>query len=122
MITISNDEVVGEDSPVNFTVDIDNSSDGSFSSVVNGNLYLQLSETGMSGGTLSYQGTALTAQAVSGVAGIPDGNYYIADIGEVAGNGDGSNIALTYQPPENQTGSVELQAWVQTQETGAANI
>jgi len=122
VITISNDEVVGEDSPVNFTVDIDNSSDGSFSSVVNGNLYLQLSETGMSGGTLSYQGTALTAQAVSGVAGIPDGNYYIADIGNVVGNGDGSSIALTYQPPENQTGSVELQAWVQTKETGAANV
>ena len=122
VITISNDELVGEDSAVNFTVDIDNSSDGAFSSVVDGNLYLQLSETGMSGGTLSYQGTELTVQAVSGVAGIPDGNYYIADIGEVAGNGDGSSIALTYQPPENQTGSVELQAWVQTQETGASNI
>ena len=122
VITISNDELVGEDSAVNFTVNIDNSADGSFSSVVDGNVYLQLAETGMSGGTLSYQGTALTSQAVSGVDGVPDGNYYIADIGEVAGNGDGNSIALTYQPPENQTGSVELQAWVQTQETGAANV
>ena len=122
IITISNTENSAEDSAVVFTVDIDNAADGAFSNVVDGKLYLQLTESGMSGGTLSYEGAPLALQEINGVEGVLDGYYYVANIGTDAGNGDGTSVALTYQPPEHQTGTVELEAWAPTQETGASNI
>ncbi|WP_327785498.1 DUF5801 repeats-in-toxin domain-containing protein [Zhongshania aliphaticivorans] len=123
VLTISNNggsvedrpNVVGEDDSVTFTVAITNSEDGTFSQVVNDNLYVQLTETGMSGGTLSYSGAELTLQAVTGVDGVPDGDYYIVNPVAV-----GDSPQLIYQPSEHKAGTVKLSTWLQTQEVGAA--
>ena len=123
VITISNAETVNEDATVEFTVAIDNPADsaGNASNLVDGKLYLQITETDMAGGTLSYGGMSLALQNIVGVEGVADGQYYVADLGDGVGMGHGTSVVVSYQPPLHQSGTVSLEAWAPTKETDAAN-
>ncbi len=119
VITVSAPDV-GEDSAVVFTVRVENPADGSFANIVDGKLYLKLDASAMhpvGGGVLSDAGGALTSSPVSGIAGIPDGDYYVID-----GVAVGDTLSLTYTPAAHASGPVALTAYVQSQEDGAANI
>jgi VCBS repeat-containing protein len=111
---------VGEDSAVVFTVRVENPADGSFANIVDGKLYLKLDASAMhpaGGGVLSDAGGALVSSPVSGIAGIPDGDYYVID-----GVAVGDTLSLTYTSAAHASGPVALTAFVQSQEDGAANI
>lgn len=120
VITDSNEpNYVYEDDSVTFNIAITNANDGEhdlYSQVVDGNLYVQLTETDMTGGTLSVGGNALVLQAVSGVTGVPDGDYYVVGSTEV-----GDAVSLVYQPPVNGSGTVKINTLLQTQEVDAVN-
>ncbi|MEZ5742539.1 MAG: VCBS domain-containing protein, partial [Sphingomonadaceae bacterium] len=94
--------------------------DGAYGQIVGGNLYVQVSDTNNPGGTVSDSGGILSPTAISGVAGVPDGTYYIVNVGTAGGSVD-----LTYTAPSGsvlEPGDVTFTAWAQTQETGASNI
>ncbi len=108
-----------EDNDLNFTVNLSNPADLGAASLIGGNLYIQLDESGLTGasGTLLHGGTPLAVQSVTGVPGIPDGNYYV-----VSGVAPTDTVALTYRPGAHASGSVNLTARVAGQESGAANV
>jgi hypothetical protein len=118
IVLTASDTDVAEDSTATINLSLSNPADGANSQVVNGKLYISLNESGMeAGGVLSYNGAPLTATAVAGVAGVPDGNYYV-----LSGVGSNANLGLSYQPAANASGTVAYTAYVQGQETGASNI
>ena len=93
-------------------------------SVVDGKLYVQLDTANttdaMEGGTLSMGGIALVATAVSGVSGVPDGNYYVIDVST-----SGGTVDLSYTMPSGSTavaGTVAFTAYAQVQEANAAPV
>ena len=107
-----------EDNPASIHLNLANPEDGAASQVVNGKLYIQLNESAMdAAGNLSFAGTPLLAQSVSGVAGVPDGTYYVLN-----GVSSSANLELGYQGAANASGTVQYTAYVQGQEVGAANI
>jgi hypothetical protein len=69
------------------------------------------------GGALSVGGQILVPEAVSGVSGIPDGNYYV-----IGGVDSAASLHFSYQPAANASGTVGYTAYVRGQETGAANM
>lgn len=96
--------------------------DGSFGKVVDGKLYVQLDAAGttdaMEGGSLTVDGTPVSTQSVSGIPGVPDGTYYVIDVGE-----DGDTLNLEYTMPNGTTtvpGTVAFTAYAQVQEDNAA--
>ena len=97
------------------------SADGTFGTVVDGKLYVMLDTTNttdaMEGGTLSVDGNTLSLQTVSGVTGVPDGDYYVIDVTEA-----GSTVNWVYTLPDGAktvVGDVTFVAYAQVQETGA---
>ncbi|WP_299378401.1 hypothetical protein, partial [uncultured Kiloniella sp.] len=97
--------VINEDASVTFSVAITNPNDGAFSQVLpdvntaDGNLYVQLTETDMAGGTLWVNGVEITKTPVgAGVAGAA-GDYYV-----ITGVNVGESPQLEYRPPENGSG------------------
>ena len=109
---------VAEDNTATITLNLSNPSDGTSAHIVNGTVYLTLDESGMeSPGTLSMGGATLTKTLVNGVAGVPDGEYYV-----ISGVDMGSNVTLSYTPAENASGTVSYQVVAQSQEDGAANV
>lgn len=113
------DADVIEDSPATITLTLANPADGSSSNVLAGKVYVQLNESGMEsvGGTLSFGGSPVVPSAVTGVAGLPDGTYYVLN-----GVGNNASLTLTYQPTANASGVLAYTAYVQGQETGASNV
>ena len=110
-----------EDAASNFTISLSNTADGASANIVDNSLYIAVDESNISpvgSGTLSYEGTTLSLQAVSGVPGVPDGQYYIIDNVSSANE----TLNLSYQAPANSHGDVSLQAFVNNQQTGASNI
>jgi T1SS-143 domain-containing protein len=110
---------VDEGSDLTFTVDLSNAADDPNWTLVGDKLYLQLDESGIFGnGVLKQGGTALSTSSVSGVAGVPDGSYYV-----INGADPASSIELTYTASgEHVSGSVSLTAWAQSQETGSSAV
>ncbi|MCV6621785.1 MAG: hypothetical protein OIF51_08535, partial [Cellvibrionaceae bacterium] len=110
-----------EDAASNFTISLSNTADGASANIVDNSLYIAVDESNISpvgSGTLSYEGTTLSLQAVSGIPGVPDGHYYIIDNVSSANE----TLNLSYQAPANSHGDVSLQAFVNNQQTGASNI
>ncbi|MEL0630481.1 DUF5801 repeats-in-toxin domain-containing protein [Psychromonas aquatilis] len=112
----------GASEPLIFTIDVSNAADDPDWTLIDGKLYIQLDESGMpvTGGTLSYNGDALSTTAVTGIEGITDGDYYVIEDVDAS-----SDVTLSYLPSEegeNSSGSVSISVTVQGQETGADNI
>ncbi|TBU74781.1 hypothetical protein DNJ99_23640 [Pseudomonas daroniae] len=107
---------VTEGEPIDIAITVSNPADqGGDWSVVDGKLYLQLDGTGIPG-ELSQGAAPLALQDVSGVPGLSDGQYYVID-----GVTPDTVLNLTYTPAgTHDSGSVQLQAWVQNQENGGA--
>lgn len=110
---------VNEGEAVNFDLTITNPADSPSSQIVDGRVYLQLNQSAdLAGeGQLFLGEDELSLQAISGVPGIADGQYYVID--DVA---MGDNLQLTYQSGLFAAGTVSLEAFVVSQETGASNI
>jgi VCBS repeat-containing protein len=107
-----------EDGMVPITVTVNNPADDEFGSVVDDTLYLRVGDTDLGGaGSLSLDGNPLTVTSITGDPDIPDGDYYV--IFDVA-NGDTLNFE--YQPTENASGTVNVDAFVESQESGASNV
>ncbi len=118
-ITISAPDGNESDS-VDFSIDISNPADGSAGSIVGGNLYLDLDLGSMnpaSSGTLNMGGTLLATTPVAGVPGVPDGNYYVIPAVDI-----GDTLDFSYTPETYASGTVNVTAYVESQETGATNI
>jgi VCBS repeat-containing protein len=110
---------VMEDGTATITLALSNAADGASAQVVGGLVYVRIDESAMdsTGGSLIYGGSTLLATTVSGVAGVPDGSYFI-----LSGVGTNASLSLSYQPPLNASGSVTYTAYVQEQESGASNV
>ncbi len=109
-----------EGDAVAFTVQVANPADAGFAGLVDGKLYLKLDSSGLNpatGGSLSDAGGALATTTVSGVAGVPDGDYYV-----INGVSVGDTLNFTYTPDAHASGAVSLTAYVQSQETNAGNV
>ena len=113
-LTVSNDGVTDEDVAQNFTVTLDNAADGSNFALVDGNVYLQVTETysdiqGTDGvnGSLYYNGTLLVLQTIVGVPGIADGDYYV-----VSGVNTNDVLNFSFLPAEDRNGTVNVDVFV----------
>lgn len=105
------------DTEVPISITVTNPADGANGSIVDGKLYLQIGgDAGLDTGDLTLGGTPVTAQAVSGVPGLPDGTYYVID-----GVSMGDTIDMVYTPDTMLAGTVTVDAWVRNEETGAAD-
>lgn len=111
---------VTEGKDLDIRVDISNDADGNSWTLVNDKLYLQVNSA-VDGKLYDSTGTTeLNIQAVSGVDGIANGNYYVIDL--VGGD---TSVDLVFKPDSGQKyakGDVTINAWVQGKETGADNI
>jgi hypothetical protein len=119
IVLTSADTDIAEDSLAAITLTLANLADGTNSHVVAGKVYVQVDESAMeaTGGTLSFGGSPVALTAVSGVPGVPNGNYFV-----LTGVGSNATLALSYQPAANASGVVAYTAYVQGQETGASNV
>jgi len=119
IVLTASDADVLEDSTAGITLTLANPADGTNSQVVGGKVYIRLDESAMEsvGGPLRFGGSLVTPSAVSGIAGVPNGNYYV-----LTGVGSSANLALTYQAAANASGVIAYTAYVQGQETGAGNV
>ena len=119
IVLTSTDTNVAEDQVASINLSLANPADGMDSQVLDGKVYVRLDETDMesAGGVLSYNGSVVASTAVSGIAGIPDGSYYVLD-----GVVSTASLALAYQPVSNASGIVSYTAYVQGQEVNAANV
>ncbi|MGI9377454.1 MAG: tandem-95 repeat protein, partial [Tsuneonella suprasediminis] len=110
----------GTDSVV-ATIAVSDPADGAFGQIVDGKVYVQVATTNNDGGTVTDAGgLEVPLTTVTGVAGVPDGDYYVLDVGT-----DGGAVELTYTAATGDTlvpGDVTFTAIAQTQEVGAANI
>ncbi|WP_425598871.1 VCBS domain-containing protein [Brucella intermedia] len=119
-VTIDVSDVAEGKTSVTATISAVDVADGTFGTIVDGKLYVQVSTNGNDNGTLTDgEGRTLTLTDISGVEGVPNGKYYVVEIGTAGGSAE-----LTYTAPDGtvlQPGDVTFNAWVQTKETGAAN-
>ena len=113
-LTLVDNSAVNEDAQKIFTLTLDNAADGTNTTIVDGKVYLQMSENfsdtqGSDGaaGTLSYGGSVITTQAVSGVSGIADGDYYV-----ITGVAYNDTLTFTYDSAEDRDGTVDIDVFV----------
>ncbi|NYT25604.1 cadherin-like domain-containing protein, partial [Alcaligenaceae bacterium] len=111
-------DVTESDAGIPITVTVSNPADGSYGSIVGGNLYLRIdaANDAMEGGTLRHGAEEYELQAVSGVDGITNGDYYVIPNVEMD-----DVLALTYEPPAGNgmvAGNVTVDVWVLNTETG----
>ena len=114
-LTVVNDGVTDEDVAQVFSIALDNQADGANTTIIDGKVYLQMTETfsdandGTDGtvGTLFYGGSVLVLESVSGVTGIADGDYYV--VSSVSYN---DTLEFTYNPPADRNGSVTVDTYV----------
>jgi hypothetical protein len=105
-----------------FSVTLSNASDGVNTQLIDGKLYLKVTEnyTDTSGGETATgvledsAGNTLTTTSVSGVSGLSDGMYYVIDISSYT---MGSTLNFQYLPGENRQGSVSIDAYVLNKES-----
>ncbi len=119
--TLDNDGVLEETDPsVALTINVTNPADGAAGSIVNGLLYVQIgADTALlEGGTLTDAGgTAIALTPVTGVAGIPDGDYFVVPNAVM-----GTPIDVIYNPPTMAPGNITVTALAQNVETGSVNL
>ncbi|WP_417588863.1 VCBS domain-containing protein [Pararhodobacter oceanensis] len=107
--------VTESDTEIPLTITVTNPADGASGTIVNGDLFLQISGTGgLENGTLTQGGTVLTPQIVDDVADIPVGTYYI-----VPGVEMDEPMDLVFTPDAMVAGDVTIDAWIRNIETGA---
>ena len=121
LVTVGASDVDEGTGAITAHITVDTPKDGEHGRIVDGNLYVRVETSGgNAGGTLSLSdGTVLATQAIAGVAGVPDGDYVVLDVG--AGGG---SVDLVYAPATGhmlQPGAVSFHAHARTTETGAAN-
>ncbi|MAW91609.1 MAG: hypothetical protein CL574_11065 [Altererythrobacter sp.] len=120
VITVTADDVDEGTDSLTATISVQNPADGSFGQVVEGKLYVQLSTVANDAGVVSdSSGNALALTTVTGVAGVPDGDYYVVNVAS-----SGGSVDLTYTVPDPQTlqpGSVSFTAYAQSREVAAGN-
>ncbi|VCU69261.1 Putative mono-oxygenase ydhR [Pigmentiphaga humi] len=107
-----------EGKPVAIAIDLSNSADGSFA-VMEGKLYLQLTETDLNGGRLEDANGPLALQPVAAgaIPGLPAGQYYVVDLADAT-----LPLQLTYFPSAGdayRSGSITVNSWVQSEEQNA---
>ena len=117
-ITLGDAGVVLEtDAAIPITIDITNDADGAAGSIVGGNLYVQVDVTNPAAatGTLtSADGlTTYTLETVSGIAGIPPGQYYV-----VPNIVYDTPVDLIFTPDTTGFGSITVNALIENVETG----
>ena len=103
--------------------------DGTSETIVNGKIYIKLTDGNSSdandpmAGTITYGGVTYSSTAVSGVSGIANGNYYVVEAGTqpFESNSSVTLANMTYKPADYYSGTIVLTAFVAAQETGAAN-
>ena len=121
VITVSAGDTDEGGTSVNATIAVYDPADGVHGQVFDGKLYVQVSTTNNDGGNVTdSSGQPIVLSTVSGVDGVPDGDYYVIDVGTAGGSVD-----LTYTVPDGvtlQPGAVTFTAYAQTQETGANNV
>ena len=121
VITVTTGDVGEGTQSVSATIAVGMPADGSHGQIVGGKLYVQVSTANNDGGTVTDSGgNPLTLVAVSGVPGVPDGDYYVIDV-----DPSGGTVALVYRAADGtvlEPGSVTFTAHAQTQETGAGNV
>ena len=109
---------VDEGSDLAISIDVSNATDDPNWTLIDGKLYLTLTEPGsMQGGTLKDAlGNPMSLQSVGGVNGVPDGDYYVIDLPP------GSNsVDLVYTPKDaNASGTIGLSGIVKGQELGSS--
>ena len=108
---------VDEDHSETFTISFSNPADDIYANLVDGTLYLKVDESTMrpsSGGILSYNGSPITAETVSGVSGVPDGSYYL-----ISGVDNSSTLTFLYTPQSNASGSIGVTAYIKNHESNA---
>ncbi|MCP4994140.1 MAG: hypothetical protein GY934_10220, partial [Gammaproteobacteria bacterium] len=113
-LTILDIDVTGagnEDTTQTITIDVINSSDGAKTQIVDGKLYIKLTEnyTDAAGNGVfkDFVGTTLSTEAVTGVSGITDGSYYVINSVE-----EGDTLTFTYEPLTNAYGTITLDAYL----------
>jgi len=106
----------GQDLPI--TIDLSNPADAPNWTLVDGQIYLQVDEGGLPAGTLRDDGgQPLATETVSGISGVPDGDYYVLDATA------GGTLSLTYEPGSaTRAGNIGLTAYARGQEDNAANV
>ncbi|MFL1465457.1 VCBS domain-containing protein [Marinobacter sp. HN1S83] len=116
-ISITTDgERTEADSDIPLTVTVTNPEDGEHGTVEGGELYLQIDGTnGLGEGTLTLDGVTYTAESVTGVDGIADGDYYVIDGVTMGAPLEG----LVFTPDTMSEGEITVDAWVRNRETGA---
>ncbi|MFC4298941.1 Ig-like domain-containing protein [Castellaniella hirudinis] len=118
--SIETDELNESDSSIPITLTVSNAADGAAGSIVDGTLYLQISadKADLQGGALTIGGVTYTLETVSGVSGVPNGQYYV-----VHGVAMGSTLQAVYTPGVKMTGgTVTVDAWVRNEETGSTPV
>ena len=112
---------VGEgttDIPVNITVNT--GKDATYGEIVGGKLYLKVDDSttaGLQGGILKNSKGEIILTDIKGESGIPDGQYYVIDVGSAGGSFD-----LTYTPPVSKPGDIRFDAWVVTKEDDVKDL
>ena len=121
VVTVTTTGVAEGTDSVTATIAAHDPADGVHGEIVDGKLYVRIETTNNDGGTVTDgNGNIIPSSAVNGVAGVPDGNYYVVDVGA-----SGGSVDLTYTAADGTVltpGDVTFTAYTQTQETGASNI
>ena len=122
-LTIVNDGTTDEDVAQTFSITLDNDADGVNTQIIDGKVYLKLTETysdtqGADGasGTLSYNGSVISTTAVSGVADIADGDYYV-----ITGVSYNDILDFSFLPATNRDGTITIDTYVKNQENESWN-
>ncbi|MDJ1009592.1 MAG: DUF5801 repeats-in-toxin domain-containing protein, partial [Paracoccaceae bacterium] len=109
------------DPSVPISIALSNTADGAAANIVDSTLYLQVdgSVPELQGGTFTGADgtTTYVLTPVSGVAGLPDGDYYV-----IPDTDFGDTVDVIYTPPETIAGDITVTAAIVNQETGADPI
>ena len=120
VITVTAGDVGEGSDTVTATIDVRTTADGVHGEIVDGKLYVQVAAPGNEGGTVTdANGDPIPLTSVSGVTGVPNGDYYVTDV-----EPSGGSVELAYTAADGtvlEPGDVTFTAHAQTQETGAAN-
>ena len=114
-LTTINNGSTTEDSDQSFSITLDNSADGTTTQIVDGKVYIQLTENysdtqgtdGSEGVLKNGAGDVLSITHVSGVSGISDGDYYVIE--NVSYN---DTLDFIYTPASNRDGNVVVDTYV----------
>ena len=118
-LSVENDGATNEDTAQTFSITLGDGADGANTQLVDNKVYIKVTENysdaqGTDGvnGTLDYNGSTITTTAVSGVAGITDGNYYV-----ISGVTNNQILDFSFAPASNRDGSVTIDSYVKNIES-----